>query len=254
VTMDSLSPTTVFPLLAEDHDSSVSVACEMARVPLFQREQTSGASISSALARENRPSARPVSRCYILALSSYVCSLCRASTSFRPCRSTLTTMPVVSKDLTVYFYVLEPFPERTFEVRAYPLDRVAQTIRALDPAAPDYRIRDRLFGGELFCLFHDDGPEPILGAYYKDTLAKALTECKGIVKELELDDGEGLVDAAYAAFFPDDVTVRLMDTKRVGPRVATEALFDAYEHERASIEAAAKRWWSTRDAGVTGSH
>lgn len=303
-------------------------------------------------------------------------------------------MPLVTKDLTVYFYVLEPFPQRTFEPRSYPLDKVAETIRALDPAADDYRIHDQLFGGELFCLFHEDGPEPLLGTYYKDTLNKALTEHKGVVKELELDDGEGLVDASYAAFFPNDVvgivrtsakapgfakvgrwlsayggypctlfalpdedtlaqieqsasalrrvslrirrsrlaaiddyssgvasalrsaaganewsdmigvdlavtapaheqlwaaqmqdvihellsvlpefeqakvklkgvrreinlrrshvtgavTVKLTDTKRVGLRAAAEALFQAYEQEQASIEAAANRWWSSRDA------
>lgn len=117
-------------------------------------------------------------------------------------------MPVIAKSLTVYFYAIEPFPQagrRSFQSGAYPLDEVLDTIRRLDPAAEEYRLAETLYGGETFCLLHDDGPEPILGAYYRDDLVKPLTEYKGEINELLLREGEALVDAAYAAFFPGDV-------------------------------------------------
>lgn len=117
-------------------------------------------------------------------------------------------MPVVSKALTVYFYAIEPFTTAgttAFASGSYPLEDVLAKIRALDPGADEYRITENLFGGETFCLVHDDGPQPILGAYYRDNLARPLTEYKGEINELLLREGEALVDAAYAAFLPNDV-------------------------------------------------
>lgn len=117
-------------------------------------------------------------------------------------------MPVVSKSLTVYFYAVEPFPfqgMRDFASGAYPLNEVLDTIRKSDPTSEACRITENLFGGETFCLLHEDGPKSILGAYYRDNLARPLTEYKGEINELLLREGEALVDAAYAAFFPGDV-------------------------------------------------
>jgi hypothetical protein len=128
----------------------------------------------------------------------------------------------VVRSLTVYFYAIEPFPltdKRDFEAGSYPLESVLGSIRASDPATEEYRIRENLFGGETFCLVHDDGPEPILGAYYRDNLAAPLTEYKGEINELILRDGEALVDAAYMAFFPDDV-VGLVRTSAKAPGFA----------------------------------
>lgn len=117
-------------------------------------------------------------------------------------------MPVVSKSLTVYFYAVEPFPRqgmRDFRSASYPLSEVLKVIRKSDPTSEACRITEDLFGGETFCLLHEDGPQPILGAYYRDNLARPLTEYKGEINELLLREGEALVDAAYAAFFPGDV-------------------------------------------------
>lgn len=117
-------------------------------------------------------------------------------------------MPVVAKSLTVYFYTVEPFPGqgmRNFASGLYPLSEVLEVIRKSDPTSEACRITENLFGGETFCLLHEDGPQPILGAYYRDNLARPLTEYKGEINELMLREGEALVDAAYAAFFPGDV-------------------------------------------------
>lgn len=129
-----------------------------------------------------------------------------------------------SKSLTVYFYSIEPVSRfggdgLTFELGAYPLDTVLNTIRTLDPASEEYRIRDGLFAGETFCVLHENGPKPIMGAYYRDNLSKPLTEYKGEINELFLRDGEALVDAAYAAFFPGDV-VGLVRTSSKAPGFA----------------------------------
>jgi hypothetical protein len=131
-------------------------------------------------------------------------------------------MAVVAKSLMVYFYAIEPFPitgMETFASGRYPIDEVLTFIKRLDPAAEEYRIRENLFGGETFCLVHDDGPQPILGAYYRDNLARPLTEYKGEINELMLREGEALVDAAYAAFFPNDV-VGLVRTSSRAPGFA----------------------------------
>lgn len=131
-------------------------------------------------------------------------------------------MPVVSKALTVYFYAIEPFSvngTRAFSSGSYPLNDVLAKISELDPAAEEYRIVESLFGGETFCLVHDKGPQPILGAYYRDNLARPLTEYKGQINELLLREGEALVDAAYAAFFPNDV-IGLVRTSSKAPGFA----------------------------------
>jgi hypothetical protein len=138
---------------------------------------------------------------------------------------TLTAVAVHPKTLTVYFYGIEPGPDfgggtPTFELGSYPLDSVLDTIRKLDPATEEYRIQDGLFAGETFCLLHDDGPQPVLGAYYRDNLSKPLTEYKGEINLLLLREGEALVDAAYAAFFPGDV-LGLVRTSSKAPNFAS---------------------------------
>jgi hypothetical protein len=138
--------------------------------------------------------------------------------------STLNAMAVINKSLTVYFYSLEPVAPvngegRPFELGSYPLAEVLDTITLADPASDTYRIREDLFGGETFCLVHADGPEPILGAYYRDNLARPIAEYKGEINELMMREGEALVDAAYAAFFPNDV-VGLVRTSSKAPGFA----------------------------------
>jgi hypothetical protein len=128
----------------------------------------------------------------------------------------------VSKTLSVYFYAVEPFPMEGhlgFQSGALPMDKVMATLRAMDPASEDYRIPETMFGGETFCLLHDDGPQPVLGAYFKDDLSRPFTEYKGEISELMLREGEGLVDAAYAAFFPNDV-IGLVRTSSKSPGFA----------------------------------
>jgi hypothetical protein len=133
-------------------------------------------------------------------------------------------VPVYHKELTVYFYSLEPVRffdggSKEFLAGHYPLQEVLETIKRADPASEAYRIKEDLFGGETFCLVHDDGPQPILGAYYRDNLARPLAEYKGEITELMLREGEALVDAAYAAFFPNDV-VGLVRTSSKSPGFA----------------------------------
>lgn len=132
-------------------------------------------------------------------------------------------MRVVEKQLTTYFYAIEPMPAfdglRLFPQGAYPLEEVLEIIRGLDPAAAGYRIRDGLFGSETLCQLHEDGPQSILGAYTRDNLAKALTEYKGEITELFLRDGEALVDASYVTFFPSDV-VGIVRTSHKSPGFA----------------------------------
>jgi hypothetical protein len=131
---------------------------------------------------------------------------------------------VYNKSLTVYFYSLEPVSyfeseAKDFTLGSYPLQEVLDTITLADPSTESYRIKDDLFGGETFCLVHGDGPQPILGAYYRDNLARPIAEFKGEINELMLRDGEALVDAAYAAFFPNDV-VGLVRTSSKAPGFA----------------------------------
>jgi hypothetical protein len=72
-----------------------------------------------------------------------------------------------NKKMTVYFYSIEPAPRfagdgKKFELGAFPRDEVLKTVRMLDPASDEYRIQDNLFGGETFCLLHEDGPELVV--------------------------------------------------------------------------------------------
>lgn len=108
--------------------------------------------------------------------------------------------------LKVHFYAIAPEPiEPAFIHGHYPFDEVRTRIRSLDPASEEYRIGTDLLGSGVLCLFHEDGPVPLLGAYYKDMFTTPLTEYKGEIATLVLREGEGLVDASFAAFFPDDV-------------------------------------------------
>lgn len=109
------------------------------------------------------------------------------------------------KTVTVNFFVVEPSagdtPTFTLD---FPADEVFDAIRLLDLASGEYHVKDGLFANEVFCLVHE-GPIPVLGAYNKDMYATVMTERKGELREVELDEGEGLVDASYAVFFPGSV-------------------------------------------------
>jgi len=135
----------------------------------------------------------------------------------------MNRVPVKIRQASVAFYAIEPMPvsdgQRTFLSGAFPRDDVFDVIRNCDPAADDYRLREDLFGGETLCLLHEDGPEPVLGAYYRDNLGRLLTEYKGEVVEAMLRDGEAPVDAAYVAFFPND-TVGMLRTSSKSPGFA----------------------------------
>jgi hypothetical protein len=132
------------------------------------------------------------------------------------------------RDVNVSFYGIEPISafdqQRTFAPGKFPLKKVFDTIRARDPAEDSYRISDTLLGGETLCLLHENGPKPILGAYYRDNLARPLTEYKGQIAEIMMRDGEAPVNAAYAAFFPDDV-VGLLRTSSASPSFAKIGLW-----------------------------
>ena len=132
-------------------------------------------------------------------------------------------MPRFPKELTVYFYRIEPLqgakPDRQFIRGAFPLEEVLNRIDATDPSSEESRIPETLFGGETFCVLHDDGPTPVLGAYYRDNFSMPLAELKGEVKELILREGEAIVDSAYVAFFPGDV-VGLVRTSSKAPGFA----------------------------------
>lgn len=127
------------------------------------------------------------------------------------------------KDVGVSFYAIEPMhpfdEQKVFPSWKYPRKAVFKTIKDRDPAEDSYRITDTLLGGETLCLLHDNGPQPILGAYYRDNLARPLTEYKGQVSEMMLRDGEAPVNTSYMAFFPDDV-VGLLRTSNASPSFA----------------------------------
>lgn len=114
-------------------------------------------------------------------------------------------MSALRKTLTVKFYRVEagPDPDKQF-VGPFPADSVLDQVAALDLASGNYHIAHGLFSNETFCMVHD-GPLRILGAYNKDTYAIVTTEYKGELQEVEMLDEEGVVDASYAAFFPDDI-------------------------------------------------
>lgn len=123
-------------------------------------------------------------------------------------------MSIFRKTVTVNFYVVEPVwgPETTFQ-GTYPYCEVLDRVAALDLASGEFHIRDGLFANEMFCAVHE-GPERLLGAYNKDMYATVATERKGEIRELDLSDGEGIVDATYVAFFPNSVTAMLRTSVR----------------------------------------
>ncbi len=118
-------------------------------------------------------------------------------------------MSIFRKSVTVSFFVVEPSPgpEKTF-AGDFPADEVLDTVAGLDLATGDFHVKDGLFANEMFCTVHE-GPMRLLGAYSKDLYAAVATERKGEIRELEMSDGEGIVDATYVAFFPDSVAALL---------------------------------------------
>ena len=141
-----------------------------------------------------------------------------------PCR-TVSWVPTKVRTVNVAFYTVEPAPtfepsRTTFLAGHLPWEDLWATVRLRDAAAEDYRLKDHLWGGETLCLLHDNGPEPILGAYYKDNFGKLLTEYKGEVTEATLREGEGPVMSAYLASFPMDV-VGLVRTSSKAPGFAS---------------------------------
>jgi hypothetical protein len=128
-------------------------------------------------------------------------------------------MTVVTKDVSVRFFLLEPFGNPLpFEPGHYPRAEVFNALRRMDPAAPEYRIKEDLLGGETLCLIHDGSAGEILGAYFKDLLNLPQTEYKGEVLKLVLREGEALVDGSYAMFFPHDVVgIVRTSSKAPGP-------------------------------------
>ncbi len=139
------------------------------------------------------------------AQTTNVCSPLASARASQTAR-TLYRVPAVSKSVTVRFYAIEPSaPGNSFASGAYPQAEVLERIRSRDPAADDYRLKDNLWGNEIFCLLQENGDVPLLIAYYKDMWSRVFTEHKGQVQEIEMREGEGVVDASYCAFFPHDV-------------------------------------------------
>ena len=130
---------------------------------------------------------------------------------------TIDTMALVTKNVSVRFFLLEPFGNPLpFGSGRYPRAEVFESLRGKDPADSSYRITEDLLGGETLCLLHDGGLGEVLGAYFKDLLNMPQTEYKGEVLELVLREGEALVDGSYAMFFPNDV-VGIVRTSNKAP-------------------------------------
>ena len=110
---------------------------------------------------------------------------------------------VFRRNVTVSFYIAEPTEPPTW-VGDLPGDDVLAKIQTLDLASGEYHVKTGLFATELFCMVHN-GPLPLIGAYTKDMWNAVLTELKGVIEEVEMREGEGVVDGAYAAFFPNSV-------------------------------------------------
>jgi hypothetical protein len=110
---------------------------------------------------------------------------------------------VFRRNVTVSLNIAEPQDPPTWS-GSFPSDEVLATIRQLDLASGDYHVKTGLFATELFCMVHE-GPLPLVGAYSKDMWNAVLTELKGVIEEVEMREGEGVVDGAYAAFFPKSV-------------------------------------------------
>lgn len=125
-----------------------------------------------------------------------------------------------SRSLTVSFFSLNPAePNPTFAPGHFPATDVFNTVKALDRAAPEYRIADGLFASEAFCFVHDDGPLPLIGTYNKDLVSRFLFEHDGDLEELKLDEGWGPVDGSYAMLFANDV-VGILSPSQKAPRHA----------------------------------
>ncbi len=110
---------------------------------------------------------------------------------------------VFRRNVTVSFYIAEPVDPPTWSDN-FPSDEVLSKIRGLDLASGDYHVKTGLFATELFCMVHNV-LLPLVGAYSKDMWNAVLTELKGVIEEVEMREGEGVVDGAYAAFFPNSV-------------------------------------------------
>ena len=139
------------------------------------------------------------------------------------CSSSISVVAelVSSRSYVVQLYAIVPRDAnaKEFDDGAFPLRQVLDTLRALDPAADDYRFKDGFFGNERFCLIDEAGPIPLFCAYTKDMTSAPETEKKGEVKSLLLDPDEGIVDAAYAVVLPGDV-VAIVRTSPKAPGAA----------------------------------
>ena len=123
-------------------------------------------------------------------------------------------MSVFRKTVTVSFYVVEPLlGSETSFVGPYPHEEVLDRVAGLDLASGEFHVPDGLFHNQTFCTVHK-GPIRLLGAYNKDLYAMVATERKGEIREIDLRDGEGIVDATYVAFFPDSVAAMLRTSVR----------------------------------------
>src|SRR5665213_308308 len=110
---------------------------------------------------------------------------------------------IFRRNVTVSFYIAEPLDPPTWTVD-FPADEVLATMRELDLASGEYHVKNGLFATELFCTVHE-GAHPLVGAYSKDMWNAVLTEFKGAIEEIEMRDGEGIIDGSFAAFFPHSV-------------------------------------------------
>jgi hypothetical protein len=129
--------------------------------------------------------------------------------------------PVWRRPYVVQFYRVVPRSEgpAPYADGEFPLRMVVQRIQSLDPAADEYRFKETLFGNEHFCLIDESGPLPLFCAYTKDVTAAPETEKKGEIRSIIMDPDEGIVDAAYALVFPNDV-VALVRTSTKAPGAA----------------------------------
>lgn len=109
-----------------------------------------------------------------------------------------------ARPVTVTFHVAEPDSAAPSWTREFPSAEVLDTVAAFDLATGDYHLQTTLFGNEVFCMVHE-GPVRLLASYTKDSLQAVLSEYKGTVEHIPMRDGEGILDAAYAAFFPNNV-------------------------------------------------
>ena len=123
-------------------------------------------------------------------------------------------MSIFRRAVTVDFYAAKPSmePSKTFR-GPFPHKEVLDTIDELDMAKGEHHIRHNLYGDQTFCLVHD-GPLRLLGAYNKDMSTQVLTEHKGELRELLLNEDEGIVDASYAASYDPSIVALLRTSIR----------------------------------------